>query len=69
MTLDCGAAVVEAALALGHKLARRPITAREPILKYGMPIGFATQPIPAGAHVHLHNVRSGYTPSVVLSDA
>lgn len=40
----------------GHKIARRFIAAGEPILKYGQVIGIATQDIPAGAHVHTHNV-------------
>ncbi len=41
----------------GHKLALRPIAAGEPVVKYGYPIGVATAPIAAGAHVHGHNVR------------
>lgn len=58
-------------LRLGHKLARRAIAADEAIRKYGAPIGYATVPIRPGDHVHLHNVRSGYTPSIALdpSDA
>jgi SAF domain len=45
---------------LGHKLARRPIGAGDKIIKYGACIGSATQPIPAGAWVHLHNLASDY---------
>ena len=56
-----------APLRLGHKLARRDIAPDDAIIKYGCPIGFATCAIPAGAHVHLHNVRSGYTASVALA--
>lgn len=58
-------------LRLGHKLARRAVAPEEAIRKYGAPIGYATVPIRPGDHVHLHNVRSGYTPSVALdaSDA
>ena len=67
--LEAGPVPVAGALALGHKLARRPIAEGQAILKYGMPIGFATCPIAAGQHVHLHNVRSGYTASVELNDA
>src|SRR4051794_38575808 len=40
----------------GHKLALRPIQVGEAILKYGQVIGFATQPIQAGEHVHLQNM-------------
>lgn len=41
-----------------HKLAIRDIAAGEPVVKYGEHIGAATAPIPAGAHVHVHNVES-----------
>ncbi len=43
---------------LGHKFALRDIRAGEAVLKYGQTIGFAGQDIPAGAHVHVHNVRA-----------
>jgi hypothetical protein len=56
-------------LRLGHKLARRAIPAGEKIIKYGAPIGVATTAIAAGAHVHVHNVRSDYTPTYHLEDA
>ncbi len=42
----------------GHKLAIRAIGAQEKIFKYGHCIGHATQDIPAGAWVHLHNLRT-----------
>lgn len=42
----------------GHKFARRPIAAGEAVLKFGQPIGRATADIPAGAWVHVHNVRT-----------
>lgn len=44
------------AIPAGHKLATAFIAVGEPILKYGQVIGAATQDIPAGAHVHLHNL-------------
>jgi altronate hydrolase len=43
---------------MGHKIAVRPIRAGEPVLKYGQIIGFAGADIPAGGHVHVHNVRA-----------
>ncbi len=46
------------AIPLGHKVARRAMTAGHRILKYGAAIGEATQAIAAGAHVHVHNLRS-----------
>jgi len=51
------------ALGLGHKIARQAIAAGAQIVKYGAPIGRASAPIAAGAHVHLHNLRSDYTPT------
>src|SRR4029079_7590031 len=59
-----GAGIVAAQnLPLGHKVARRPIAAGDKVLKYGVPIGTATAAIPAGAHAHVHNIRSDYTPT------
>ena len=40
----------------GHKVALTAIAAGQQITKYGQIIGVATQDIPAGAHVHVHNV-------------
>ncbi|HWV57917.1 MAG TPA: altronate dehydratase family protein [Longimicrobiales bacterium] len=42
----------------GHKFALRPIAAGEPVHKYGFPIGVATEPIPTGAWIHSHNLRT-----------
>ncbi len=43
---------------LGHKVAVRPIKKGEAVSKYGQVIGFASADIPAGAHVHVHNVAA-----------
>lgn len=40
----------------GHKIAVADVAAGKPILKYGQVIGVATEAIPAGAHVHTHNL-------------
>ncbi|HEY1707184.1 MAG TPA: altronate dehydratase family protein [Rhizomicrobium sp.] len=40
----------------GHKIATRPIAAGEIVHKYGQVIGVASTDIPAGAHVHTHNL-------------
>jgi hypothetical protein len=42
----------------GHKIALRPIHVGDAVIKYGSPIGLATAEIPAGAHVHTHNLAS-----------
>ena len=41
-----------------HKLATRDIRKGAPVVKYGEHIGVATELIPKGAHVHVHNVVS-----------
>jgi len=41
----------------GHKIAARAIAKGEPVRKYDQIIGFATEDIAAGAHVHVHNVE------------
>ncbi|WP_312528515.1 altronate dehydratase family protein [Paracoccus sp. (in: a-proteobacteria)] len=41
----------------GHKLAVRDISKGEPVLKYAQIIGWASQDIPAGAHIHTHNLE------------
>lgn len=43
----------------GHKVALRAIAEGEPIRKYGQIIGFASQAIAAGEHVHVHNLAYG----------
>jgi D-threo-aldose 1-dehydrogenase len=51
------------AIEVGHKLARRPISPGEGILKYGAPIGSATRAIATGEWVHVHNMKSDYIPT------
>jgi len=43
----------------GHKVAIRPIATGEPIRRYGQIIGFATQPIAPGQHIHTQNCGMG----------
>ncbi len=42
----------------GHKASLVHISANEKIIKYGYPIGKASCDIPAGMHVHTHNVHT-----------
>lgn len=44
----------------GHKIAIEDIVDGETITKYGKSIGNATEAIPAGSFVHVHNVESNY---------
>ncbi len=55
-------------LSLGHKIAARAIAEGEAVVKYGAPIGVATQAIAPSEHVHVQNMRSNYTPSYVLPE-
>ena len=43
---------------LCHKLALTALATGDAVVKYGQPIGRATQVIPAGGHVHVHNMQS-----------
>ena len=73
-TLKAGDAVVTARedIPQGHKIALVPIAAGEAVVKYGFPIGHATEPVEAGSWVHTHNMRTNlsgeeeyaYEPSV-----
>lgn len=57
----------------GHKMAVRDIRSGEKVIKYGCPIGVAAADIPAGTHVHTHNLKTGlsegatytYTPAEI----
>jgi altronate hydrolase len=49
---------IQGRVGLGHKVAVRPIRKGEAVTKYGQIIGFASQDIPAGGHVHVHNVSA-----------
>jgi len=60
--LGCGqgqAAPALEAIPAGHKIALAPLAQGQPVIKYGLPIGLARDPIPAGAWVHSHNLESG----------
>ena len=60
----------------GHKYARRDIKSGENIIKYGQPIGHATEDIKKGEHVHTHNLKTNlsgkleyaYEPSEVYDE-
>lgn len=51
---------------IGHKVACRLIRKAEKIYKCGVPIGSAKQDISAGAHIHLHNLKSDYLKTYTL---
>lgn len=43
----------------GHKIASSPIAKGQSVLRYGQIIGQALEDIPAGAHIHSHNLGMG----------
>lgn len=53
-------------VAIGHKIAARPIKAGEKVVKCGVPIGSAKESIAAGTHIHLHNLKSDYIATYTL---
>ena len=50
---------LQSVLQAGHKIARTDIAKDAAILKFGQIIGYASQPIAAGEHVHTHNCSMG----------
>ncbi len=51
---------------LGHKIAATAIPKGEKVVKFGVPIGSASEDIVPGDHVHLHNLKSDYLPTYTL---
>ena len=62
--IDLGTARVTLtdAIPMGHKFALAAIPLDGHVLKYGEVIGVAIRDIPAGGHVHVHNVLSARLP-------
>ncbi|UVL80829.1 altronate dehydratase family protein [Pseudomonas putida] len=57
--LDAEAITVRQPIPSGHKLATERVEQGQPLRRYGQIIGFASQAINAGDHVHVHNVQMG----------
>ena len=53
-----GSVTLKDDIPMGHKAALRDIRKGEAVIKYGFPIGEATEDIPAGGHVHTHNLHT-----------
>ncbi len=54
-------------IAVGHKVALTSIETGADVVKYGAPIGHATGPIQAGAHVHAHNLKTNLSGTITYS--
>lgn len=52
---------------VGHKVALQPIEKGKDIIKYGEPIGHATQAISLGAHVHAHNLKTNLSGTITYT--
>ncbi len=50
--------IVHDSIPLGHKVALKAVAGGSDVIEYGERIGRAVQAIAAGAHVHVHNVKS-----------
>ena len=55
---------VDVNLSDGHKYALKDIKKGENIIKYGNPIGHATEDIKKGEHVHSHNVKTNLSGNI-----
>ena len=53
---------------VGHKFAFKKVAKGEKLVKYGAPIGVATQDIAPGDYMHIHNVTSDYIPTYTLDE-
>lgn len=42
----------------GHKFALTDLSAEEPVIKYGYPIGITKEPIKTGQWIHVHNMKT-----------
>lgn len=45
-------------IAIGHKVALKPLNKGDTVIKYGEDIGFMTDPVDVGDHLHTHNCKT-----------
>lgn len=43
---------------IGHKIALKDMAVGDTVIKYGIDIGKVVAPIQAGAHAHVHNIKT-----------
>ena len=43
---------------IGHKVALKDMTVGDTVMKYGIDMGKVVQPIAAGEHAHVHNIKT-----------
>lgn len=59
MHLEADGITVRQSIPSGHKIATERVVKGQPLRRYGQIIGFASQDIEPGDHVHVHNVQMG----------
>lgn len=52
------AVVARQDIPIGHKIALRDLAPGDTVIKYGHDIGRVVAPIEAGAHAHVHNIKT-----------
>jgi predicted RecA/RadA family phage recombinase len=68
LTVMGQAVTLKTRVEVGHKFAFKKVAKGEKLVKYGAPIGVATQDIAPGDYVHIHNVTSDYIPTYTLDE-
>lgn len=61
LTIDAKIIIPTQPISKGHKIALCDIKAGKDVIKYGLPMGIATQDIHEGEHIHTHNVKTKLT--------
>ena len=61
VVIDDQSITLKEAVPMGHKVARVDIAKDADVIRYGEPIGHATEDITAGQYVHVHNVFTNLT--------
>ena len=67
LDLDSRHVVLLHEILVGHKVALQNIKCGEDVIKYGAPIGHATEDISMGAHVHTHNLKTNLAGTITYS--
>lgn len=67
LTIDGEEVEIVSDIPTGHKFALKNLTVDDNIIKYGYPIGHATQPIRQGEHVHTQNIKTNLHDNLTYS--
>lgn len=67
VTVDGVSIRLKQEIPVGHKVSLTAIGEGANVIKYGAPIGHATEPIEQGMHVHAHNLKTNLSGNLVYS--